>query len=131
MYFFTQTFGAKMKALALLSTLLWVQMAGAQSAPNTSPASVSTEPVATISTPAINTPATNTPATTPPQPLPAIDTITVQNATLLRENDALKAQVEVLTHERTGQIFLYGALVAIVCFGMGIGLGVFIKRRSF
>lgn len=126
MYFFTQTFGAKMKALALLSTLLWVQMAGAQSAPNTSPASVSTEPVATISTPAINTS-----ATTPPQPLPAIDTITVQNATLLRENDALKAQVEVLTHERTGQIFLYGALVAIVCFGMGIGLGVFIKRRSF
>lgn len=126
MYFFTQTFGAKMKALALLSTLLWVQMAGAQSAPNTSPVSVSTEPVATISTPVINTP-----ATTPTQPLPAIDTITVQNATLLRENDALKAQVEVLIHERTGQIFLYGALVAIVCFGMGIGLGVFIKRRSF
>lgn len=115
-----------MKALALLSTLLWVQMAGAQSAPNTSPVSVSTEPVATISTPVINTP-----ATTPTQPLPAIDTITVQNATLLRENDALKAQVEVLIHERTGQIFLYGALVAIVCFGMGIGLGVFIKRRSF
>lgn len=57
--------------------------------------------------------------------------LTSQNATLTQENNALQTQVNVLTQERSSQIFITGAFVAIGGIFLGfIAAWLLTGRRS-
>ncbi len=70
---------------------------------------------------------------------PAESELSVANTKLLAKNAELESrvaelttQVNVLVNERHGQFFLYGALTALFCFGLGVVLSwtVFNKKKS-
>lgn len=53
-----------------------------------------------------------------------------KNASLERQVNELTTQVNVLTHERSGQLYLYGALTVLGTLILSILLGIVIARRS-
>lgn len=56
----------------------------------------------------------------------------VQNAELQRKVDSLNTQVNLLVHERSSQLFMYGALVAVICLVLGFALAwlIFGRKKS-
>lgn len=59
----------------------------------------------------------------------ANQTLLTQNAKLQREVNDLQTQVNVLVHERSGQLYLYGVFTVIVSLLVGFGLGLFVFRQ--
>lgn len=59
----------------------------------------------------------------------ANQTLLTQNAKLQREVNDLQTQVNVLIHERSGQLYLYGVFTVIVSLFVGFGLGMFVFRQ--
>lgn len=59
----------------------------------------------------------------------ANQTLLTQNAKLQREVNDLQTQVNVLIHERSGQIYLYGVFTVIVSLLVGFGLGMFVFHQ--
>ncbi|WP_019518501.1 hypothetical protein [Faucicola boevrei] len=53
-----------------------------------------------------------------------------KNAELQREIDSLNAQVGVLTHDFSGQLFIYGAFTALLSFIAGAVLSFFVLGRK-
>ncbi len=53
-----------------------------------------------------------------------------KNAELSRQVDNLSTQVNVLTQERSGQLFTYGAITAVVCLIIGFLLARLIGRKD-
>lgn len=56
-----------------------------------------------------------------------------KNAELQNRVDELTTQVNVLVNERSGQLFLYGALTVIISFFLGFALArlLFIRRKNW
>lgn len=90
----------------------------------------------------VNNPKTGQPIATP---APTLDQITkpsdsqlsqanqqllTKNAELQREIDSLNAQVGVLTHDFSGQLFIYGAFTALLSFIAGAVLSFFVLGRQ-
>lgn len=53
-----------------------------------------------------------------------------KNANLMRELESLNTQVNVLVQERTNQLFVYGAITAIVSLVIGFVLGKLTSRQG-
>ena len=53
-----------------------------------------------------------------------------KNSELQNQVDSLNTQVNVLINERSGQIFMYGAITALVSGMLGIGLGLWLFGRK-
>ncbi|NPA77489.1 MAG: hypothetical protein GXO41_01390, partial [Gammaproteobacteria bacterium] len=53
-----------------------------------------------------------------------------KNAELQNQVDSLNTQVKVLVNERSGQIFIYGAVTALLSGILGIGLGWLVAGRK-
>ena len=53
-----------------------------------------------------------------------------KNAELQNQVDSLNTQVKVLVNERSGQIFIYGALTALMSGILGIALGWLVAGRK-
>ena len=53
-----------------------------------------------------------------------------KNAELQNQVDSLNTQVKVLVNERSGQIFIYGAVTALLSGILGIALGWLVAGRK-
>lgn len=54
----------------------------------------------------------------------------IKNAELERRVNDLTTQVNVLTHERSGQLYLYGAMTVLITIGLCMLAGTFISMRG-
>lgn len=143
-----------MQKIALLMLLIYSSHALANTAPAAEPANAAAkQAVATSAAPATaqpteqnSQPAPNAvPANPHDKSAPSLEQIAapndstlskanaellVKNAELERKIDELSTQVNVLTHERSGQLFLYGALTVLVTIGLCVLAGALITMRS-
>lgn len=130
-----------MKRYAFLAFLLVVLPAFAQQAPTTF--KLALDPQALQQTPT-NTPTTNSsnPPHHPPTLLderrPSESALSEANIELLAKNAALTRQVDdltiqlgVLTEERSGQLFFYGAITSFVSILMGFVLAKILERQRW
>ncbi len=60
----------------------------------------------------------------------ANEKLLANNAELQRQVDSLTTQVNVLVNERSGQLFIYGAMTAIISIILGSFIGWAIGRRA-
>ncbi|WFF39454.1 hypothetical protein LU290_04345 [Moraxella nasibovis] len=133
----------KKSALLLISCLALVMPAQATSAQDINQASSQTVTQTAAQTGEVDTPVQiNTPHDSQAPSLAEIAApndstlsranaeLLVKNAELERRINDLTTQVNVLTHERSGQLFLYGALTVLVTIGLCVLAGALISMRG-
>ncbi|ELA08387.1 hypothetical protein MOMA_07496 [Moraxella macacae 0408225] len=117
----------KLLKTALLSTILLISDSQAEVSVTVN------SPIASTTTQAANPNAPTLAQMTKPsdsQLSQANQQLLAKNTELQREIDSLNAQVGVLTHDFSGQLFIYGAFTALLSFIAGAMLSFFVLGRK-